>query len=98
MNGYKRSALVHWTPLQSISNNLFRVSNPTGYLAITGNFCISASVETLKTRFKDIHESEWNWVGVDVDYVVHNTGTIDDLQQEVDKFHSLFRQQQLTAI
>lgn len=67
-------------------------------VAVDANNGNAVSRKIMQTRFKDVHESEWNWVGVDVDYVVHNTGTIDDLQQEVDRFHSLFRQQQLTAI
>jgi len=37
----------------------------------------------MKTKYKDVHESEWNWVGSPVDYVIHNDGSIEDLEEKV---------------
>jgi len=41
------------------------------------------SRKIMKTKFKDVHESEWNWAGYDVDYVIKNDGTMDDLARKV---------------
>ena len=39
----------------------------------------------METRYKSVHESEWNWAGYPVDYVINNNGTLEDLQKEVAK-------------
>ena len=39
----------------------------------------------MQTRYKSIHESEWNWAGFPVDYIVTNNGTLDNLTQQVAK-------------
>lgn len=41
------------------------------------------SRKIMKTQYKDIHESEWNWVGYPVDYVIKNNGSLDDLERNV---------------
>lgn len=33
----------------------------------------------MKTKYKHIHESEWNWSGYDVDYIIKNNGSKDEL-------------------
>lgn len=33
----------------------------------------------------DIHRSEWDWVGSDFDVVIENDGTLEDLQEKIDK-------------
>ncbi len=37
----------------------------------------------MQTRFRDVHESEWNWVGHPVDYIIKNDGSLEDLEQKV---------------
>ncbi len=37
----------------------------------------------MQTRFRDVHESEWNWVGHSVDYIIKNDGSLEDLTQKV---------------
>jgi hypothetical protein len=39
--------------------------------------------KVMRTRYRDIHESEWNWAGSKVDYVIYNNGTIDELCEKV---------------
>ena len=39
----------------------------------------------METKFKDVHESEWNWAGYPVDYVIKNDGSLEDLYQDVQK-------------
>ena len=36
-------------------------------------------------RDKGIHQSEWDWIGSDFDYVIENDGTIDDLGNKVNQ-------------
>ena len=36
-----------------------------------------------KNRLKDVHQSEWDWVGTDVDYVIDNNGTLADMKARV---------------
>lgn len=37
----------------------------------------------MHTKYRDVHESEWNWAGCKVDYVIKNNGTINDLVTQV---------------
>jgi hypothetical protein len=43
----------------------------------------AASKKIMQTRYRDIHESEWNWVGFECDHVIFNNGTVDDLEHAV---------------
>jgi len=52
----------------------------TAASAHTGN---AVSRKIMQTRYRDIHESEWNWVGFDHDFVINNDGTLDDLCTKV---------------
>jgi hypothetical protein len=36
--------------------------------------------DLMTRKYPDIHLSEWAWVGGDIDQVVHNDGTIDELE------------------
>ena len=35
--------------------------------------------------FKDVHTSEWDWIGSKIDYTISNDSTLDDLYASVDK-------------
>lgn len=37
----------------------------------------------MTTKYKDVHESEWNWAGYPVDYVIDNNGDLDHLARQV---------------
>ena len=41
------------------------------------------SRKIMETTYKDVHESEWNWAGYPVDYVIDNNGTLEDLEEKV---------------
>lgn len=43
------------------------------------------SRKIMETKYKDVHESEWNWAGYDVDYVIKNVGTLEELYKDVRK-------------
>ena len=32
----------------------------------------------------NFHKSEWDWIGTDYDFVIENTGTLDELYEKVD--------------
>ena len=42
------------------------------------------SKKIMTTKYKDVHESEWNWAGYPVDYIIDNNGTIEDLAKQVE--------------
>lgn len=41
------------------------------------------SRKIMETKYKDVYESEWNWAGYDVDYVIKNVGTLEELYKDV---------------
>ena len=43
------------------------------------------SRKIMTTKYRDVHESEWNWAGYPVDYVIDNNGSLQDLEQQVNK-------------
>lgn len=63
--------------------------------AHTGN---AVSKKIMQTRYRDIHESEWNWVGFKPDYTIFNTGTIEELRERVAEISSNIKKPQLVAI
>jgi len=40
---------------------------------------------TMEQLWPEVHASEYNWVGVEVDHVLENCGTLDDLYNQVDQ-------------
>ena len=51
--------------------------------AVKANEGSVVAKKVMSTKYKDIHESEWNWAGYPVDYTIHNDGTITDLAAKV---------------
>ena len=41
------------------------------------------SRKIMETKYRDVHESEWNWAGYPVDYTIKNDGTLEELQDKV---------------
>lgn len=52
----------------------------------------------MNTKYRDVHQSEWNWAGYDVDYIVENNGTIEDLATKLHTIHEQICQSNLKAI
>jgi len=42
------------------------------------------SRKIMTTKYRDVHESEWNWAGYPVDYIIDNNGTLEDLAKQVE--------------
>jgi|TARA_A100001011_G_scaffold136693_1_gene144149 hypothetical protein len=41
------------------------------------------SRKIMETKYRDVHESEWNWAGYPVDYTIKNDETLEELQDKV---------------
>ena len=41
------------------------------------------SRKIMETKYRDVHESEWNWAGYPVDFTIKNDGTLEELQDKV---------------
>lgn len=52
-------------------------------VAVEANQGVVTAQKIMRTKHRDIHESEWNWAGSKVDYVIHNNSTIDELGKTV---------------
>ena len=63
--------------------------------AHTGN---AVSKKIMQTRYRDVHESEWNWVGFKPDYTIFNTGTLEELRERVAEISANIKKPKLVAI
>lgn len=52
----------------------------------------------METKYRDVHSSEWDWVGFDVDYVITNNGTLEDLYDQIDRIQQELTLPKLEAI
>ena len=48
--------------------------------AVEANEGNVVSKRIMTTRYRDVHQSEWNWAGYPVDHIIRNTGTLEDLK------------------
>lgn len=67
----------------------------TAVVANSGN---AVSRKIMQTRYKDIHESEWNWAGYPVDYIIDNNGTLEDLYIQVQDIQKKLFKSQLKLV
>ena len=52
-------------------------------LAKYANSGDSEALSQMRTKYSHIHESEWAWIGAEVDLIIDNNGTIEDLHEKV---------------
>ena len=52
----------------------------------------------METKYRDVHRSEWDWAGFDVDYNIYNDGTLDDLHTAVQYVQQKMRSTTLKAV
>jgi len=52
----------------------------------------------METRYRDVHSSEWDWAGFDVDHIIQNDGTLADLQKQIDQVSNKIQTPKLKAI
>ena len=71
--------------LNGIVVHVIRDELPEWYeTAVHANKGSVPAKHTMETRFAKVHASEWKWVGYDFDFVIKTSGTLEDLQTEVD--------------
>lgn len=56
------------------------------------------SNKLMQTKFKDVHRSEWDWAGYEVDYVITNNGSLDELKKETAFLQNKLHVSKLKAI
>lgn len=44
----------------------------------------AVSRKIMQTKYRDVHESEWNWAGYPVDHIIQNNGTLEELSDIVE--------------
>ena len=50
--------------------------------AVEANGGNVVSKRIMQSRYRDIHQSEWDWAGYPVQHIIRNTGTLDDLEDK----------------
>jgi len=57
------------------------------------------SEKIMNTKYCDVHVSEWNWAGYDVDYIIQNNSSLENLYEQVDRIcESILPKSQMKAI
>jgi hypothetical protein len=67
-------------------------------IAVQAHHGNAVSKKIMQTRYRDVHESEWNWVGCNVDFVIENDGTPEDLQHKVFEINNTVRSPKLMQL
>lgn len=68
--------------------HVVRGANPEWYdFAVKANSGDARSLNIMKTNYKDVHKSEWDWVGYEFDDVIDNNGTLEDLDNQIEKIN-----------
>ncbi len=50
--------------------------------AVEANGGNVVSKRIMQSRYRDIHQSEWDWAGYPVQHIIRNTGTLNDLEDK----------------
>jgi hypothetical protein len=66
--------------------------------AVSANKGNAVSNKIMRTKYVDVHESEWNWAGYDVDFTIDNNGSLEELQIQVNKLSDSLHGNRLKAI
>jgi len=66
--------------------------------AVSANAGNAVSRKIMETRYRDVHESEWNWAGYPIDYVINNVGTLEELYSQVEDIRTELFTAKLKAI
>lgn len=66
--------------------------------AVKANEGSVVAKKIMSTKYKDIHESEWNWAGHPVDYTIHNDSTITVLAAKVAEIQNCLNHPDLKVV
>lgn len=67
-------------------------------VAVKANSGNVIAKKIMNTKYRDVHRSEWNWAGFEVDYVIQNNDTIEELTNQIVSIHSEISKVKLKAI
>jgi len=63
-----------------------RDEKPEWYdIALAANNGDAVAKHIMSRDFSEVHSSEYDWIGCDIDFVINNNGTLDDLYANVDE-------------
>ena len=63
-----------------------RDERPEWYdIALKANEGDAVARHIMNRDFKDVHTSEWDWIGCKIDFTIENNSTLEDLYANVDK-------------
>jgi hypothetical protein len=66
--------------------------------AVEANNGNAVSKRIMQTRYSDIHQSEWDWVGYNVDHVIENNDSIESLNEKVNEIYKTLGGQALRLV
>ncbi len=67
-------------------------------VAASANAGSVISAKIMNTKYRDVHQSEWNWAGYTVDHIIDNNGDLQHLHTQVDQVMNQIAQPKLKAI
>jgi len=53
-------------------------------IALKANQGDAVAKHIMNRDFRDVHSSEWDWIGCKIDFVIKNDGTLEDLHTRID--------------
>ena len=54
-------------------------------IALKANQGDAVAKHIMNRDFKDVHSSEWDWIGSEIDFTINNDGTLEELYASIDK-------------
>ena len=62
-----------------------RDEKPEWYdIALAANNGDAVAKHIMNKDFNEVHSSEWDWIGCEIDYTINNTGSLEDLYANID--------------
>lgn len=66
--------------------------------AVKANAGNVVAKKIMNTKYRDVHQSEWNWAGFEVDYIIENNCTLESLSDQIIDVYTKICQSKLKAI
>lgn len=67
-------------------------------VAVKANQGNVVAKKVMETKYRDVHSSEWDWVGFNVDHIITNNSSLEDLHMRIDEISSKMQTPKLKAI
>lgn len=66
--------------------------------AVSANKGNAVSSKIMSTQYRDVHRSEWDWIGFEPDYIIENNTDLSDLRTRVETVRNHVLSKQLQAV